>query len=282
MGAEAHGGRRLFPRRIWYSCSRLLPMPPLVSRMSFTSESPVRVLYRDEDLLVMDKPSGLAVHRGWAEDRVTALSLARRITRRRVYPVHRLDRGTSGVLVFALRQAVASALGEELRESRVEKRYLAIVRGRAPERAVVDRPLAAHKGGAELESVTEIRRLRVESLDVDAWRERQAAKPSRWPDGSNVYSLVEAAPRTGRLHQIRRHLKHLRHPVVGDTTHGDGKHNRLFRDAFGMHRLALHAVALRFVHPSTEELLRLAAPWPADLPELFDPGRDYWRGSSAA
>jgi len=237
----------------------------------FDSESPISVIHRDGDLLVIDKPSGLAVHRGWAAERVTALSLARRIAGRRVYPMHRLDRGTSGVLVFALSPEVAGLLGETLREGEVEKRYLAIVRGRAPGQCLVERPLAAERGGKELDAATEVRRLLAQQLDVEAWRERQAAEPERWPEGSNVYSLVEARPRTGRLHQVRRHLKHLRHPIIGDTTYGDGKHNRLFRDVFGMHRLALHASELRLPHPQSGAVLQLSAAWPKDLPACLGP-----------
>jgi tRNA pseudouridine65 synthase len=218
------------------------------------------VLYRDDRLLAVDKPSGLLVHRGWGGDRVTALDLARRIAGRRVYPVHRLDRGTSGVLVFALDPEAARKLGEAFAGERVEtaaggepvarieKVYLALVRGRAPEELVVDHPIPRAEGGPRVPAVTAVLRLGVAE-----------------PEPGRLYSLVEARPATGRLHQVRRHLKHLAHPVIGDVEYGKGEHNRFFREHFGLHRLALHALALALPHPATGERLRLAAPVPADL-----------------
>jgi len=209
------------------------------------------VLYRDDRLLAVDKPSGLLVHRGWGGDRVTALDLARRIAGRRVHPVHRLDRGTSGVLVFALDVEAARRLGEAFaadRAGKVEKSYVALVRGRAPEHAVVDHPIPRSEGGPRVPAVTVVRRLGVAE-----------------PEPGRVYSLVEARPATGRLHQVRRHLKHLAHPVIGDVEYGKGEHNRFFRERFGLHRLALHALALTLPHPATGERLRIAAPVPADL-----------------
>jgi tRNA pseudouridine65 synthase len=221
------------------------------------------VLYRDDRLLAVDKPSGLLVHRGWSGDRVTALDLARRIAGRRVHPVHRLDRGTSGVLVFALDAEAARRLGaafsaggseavaaaERAGETeKVEKVYIALVRGRAPEETVVDHPIPRSEGGPRVPAVTTVRRLGVAE-----------------PEPGRVYSLVEARPATGRLHQVRRHLKHLAHPVIGDVEYGKGEHNRFFRERFGLHRLALHALALVLPHPATGERLRLAAPVPPDL-----------------
>lgn len=218
------------------------------------------VLFRDDRLLAVDKPSGLLVHRGWGGDRVTALDLARRIAGRRVYPVHRLDRGTSGVLVFALDPEAARRLGEAFAGERaetagdgeaiagIEKVYLALVRGRAPEDAVIDHPIPRSAGGPRVPAVTAVRRLGVAE-----------------PEPGRLYSLVEARPASGRLHQVRRHLKHAAHPVIGDVEYGKGEHNRFFRERFGLHRLALHALVLALPHPETGARLRLAAPVPADL-----------------
>lgn len=218
------------------------------------------VLFRDDRLLAVDKPSGLLVHRGWGGDRVTALDLARRIAGRRVYPVHRLDRGTSGVLVFALDPEAARRLGEAFAGeraatvgggepvARIEKVYLALVRGRAPEELVIDHPIPRAEGGPRVPAVTAVRRLGFAE-----------------PEPGRVYSLVEARPATGRLHQVRRHLKHAAHPVIGDVEYGKGEHNRFFRERFGLHRLALHALALALPHPGTGERLRIAAPVPAGL-----------------
>jgi tRNA pseudouridine65 synthase len=203
----------------------------------------VEPLYRDEHLVAVNKPSGLAVHRGWATDRVTALSLARDTSGRHVYPVHRLDRGTSGVLVFAFDGATAALLQERFKERAVLKRYLALTRGITPESGRIDHPVPRSEDGERVPAVTSYRRLGV-ALDR--------------------YSLIEAIPETGRLHQIRRHLKHLHHPLIGDTKYGDGRENRRWRE-LGLTRLALHAAELRFPHPVTSIELAILAPFPDDL-----------------
>ncbi|HVR07537.1 MAG TPA: pseudouridine synthase [Thermoanaerobaculia bacterium] len=201
------------------------------------------VLYQDDDLLAVDKPSGLAVHRGWARDTDVVMTLARAMSRRHVYPVHRLDRGTSGVLVLALTAAAAGVLGDAFEAGRVRKRYLALVRGIAPDAGVIDHPIPRSPGGPRVPAVTRYRRL--------ASFER--------------YSWLEVVPESGRLHQVRRHLKHISLPVIGDVRYGKGEHNRLFRTRFGLYRLALHAAEVRLDHPASGAPLRLAAPLPDDL-----------------
>ncbi len=207
-----------------------------------SSEPPLRVLYQDELLVAVVKPSGLAVHRGWAKEATYALTQTRDLVGRHVHPVHRLDRATSGILVFAFDAEGTRSLQHALsgdQEHRAEKRYLAIVRGHAPEERYID--YAVRKGekrgpdAPRLEAQTSVRRL-------GCWER---------------YSLLEALPHTGRLHQIRRHLHHISHPIIGDTRYGKGEHNRLFRERFGLHRLALHASSLRFRHPTSREWIHL-------------------------
>jgi tRNA pseudouridine65 synthase len=193
--------------------------------------------------VVVNKPSGLAVHRGACEDRVVALTLARDLMGRHVHPVHRLDRATSGALLLAFTPEATRRLQERFEAGEVVKRYIALVRGIPPEHEVINHPVPRAEGGPRVPAVTEIRRL--------ATFER--------------YALVEAVPRTGRLHQIRRHLKHLSHPLIGDVRYGKGEHNRLFRERFGLHRLALHALELGFEHPVEGGWLRVVAPVPEDL-----------------
>jgi tRNA pseudouridine65 synthase len=201
------------------------------------------VLFRDAVLLVVNKPSGLITHRGWANDADNALRRARSLVRQYVYPVHRLDRGTSGVLLFALGREVAGVLGEQLQAGGFRKHYLALVRGVAAERVEVDHALAKAPG-----------------------EERKPAQTSVLRLGTfERYSLVEARPHTGRPHQVRRHLKHLSHPVLGDTRFGSGEHNRACRTRFALHRLALHAAKLSFEHPATGQRIAVRAPLPADL-----------------
>ena len=201
------------------------------------------ILYRDGVLLAVDKPSGLAVHRGAARDRVVALQQVRDQVGRHVHAVHRLDRATSGVLLFALDPGTARRMQERFEAGGVAKRYLALVRGIPPEAGVIDHPIPRDEGGPRVPAVTEFRRLAV----------------------FERYALVEACPLTGRRHQIRRHFKHLSHPLIGDVRYGKGEHNRLFREHFGLHRLALHALELAFGHPETGERLRITAPVPEDL-----------------
>jgi tRNA pseudouridine65 synthase len=215
------------------------------------------VLYRDEALLVVNKPAGLVVHRGWATDRITALDLARSLAGQWVYPAHRLDRGTSGVLVFGLSPSVAQQLERAFAEGRVEKRYLALVRGMAPDEASVDHPIAKDKGKPGLPSLTRVARL--EHFEVEN-------------DETGVtrrYSWVEARPCTGRPHQVRRHLKHITHPIIGDVRYGKAEHNRLFRRRFGIERLVLHAEQLTLPHPSEPRRLRVNACLPDELVGLL-------------
>jgi tRNA pseudouridine65 synthase len=202
----------------------------------------IPILYRSAALVAVDKPSGLAVHRGQSRDPVHALQLVRDAIGAYVYPAHRLDRATSGVLVFALSAGAASALGRDFEVGRVEKLYLALVRGAPPDHIRVDHALSREDGDPQ-DAITEIATL---------------ARYGR-------YALVEARPETGRTHQIRRHLKHLSCPIIGDVRYGSGEHNRLFRERHGLHRLALHAKSLALTDPSSGERVRVEAPVPAVL-----------------
>jgi tRNA pseudouridine65 synthase len=201
------------------------------------------LLHRDEHVAAFAKPSGLLVHRGWADDCTVAVDLAREAIGARVHPLHRLDRATSGVLLFALDPAAAAAMARLFELGEVHKRYLALVRGVPPAEGVVDHPVPKSEGGPRVPAVTAFRTL---------------ATVGRW-------SLVEARPATGRLHQIRRHLKHLGHPLVGDVNYGKGDVNRFFRDAYGLRRLALHAAEVRFRHPILGAEVVVRAPVPDDL-----------------
>jgi tRNA pseudouridine65 synthase len=203
----------------------------------------VEILHCDDALVAVDKPAGLAVHRGWADDDVALLQVVRDAVGAWVYPVHRLDRGASGVLVFARSPAMAAALQTQWTAGTIIKRYLAIVRGAPPDAAVIDQPIPRAEDGPRVPAVTAIRTL------------HRAGR----------YAVVAAAPRTGRLHQIRRHLKHISCPLIGDVRYGKGEHNRLFRDRHDLHRLALHARALALTHPVSGAPLTLVAKIPPDL-----------------
>jgi tRNA pseudouridine65 synthase len=219
----------------------------------------LELLYRDEALVAVNKPSGLLVHRSTlAPDRDTVMRRLRDQLGTRVHPLHRLDRGTSGVLLFALDAGEAAALSALFAGRSIEKRYLLIARGYVPAEGRIDSPLAEEPGMTPVDAVTDFRTLATVELPVPVGRYRTAR-----------YSLVEAAPRTGRMHQIRRHMAHIRHPVVGDAVHGDGKHNRLVRERFGVSRLLLHARSIDFVHPRTGRAISITAPLTDDLAALL-------------
>ncbi len=204
------------------------------------------ILYQDEHLVIVNKPSGLMVHRGPAPDTVVAMTLVRDAIGAYVYPVHRLDRGTSGALVFALSSASARAIQESFAARQVEKWYIALVRGIAPASGVIDHAIQKREGGPRVDAVSEFRRV----FETD---------------NPGHYSVVQVMPRSGRRHQVRRHLKHISHPIIGDVRYGKGPHNRLFRTRFNLHRLALHAQAIRFPHPVTDASVSVSAPLPDDL-----------------
>ncbi|HET9934437.1 MAG TPA: DTW domain-containing protein [Polyangiaceae bacterium] len=195
----------------------------------------LEIVYRDEHLVAVNKPPGVPSHHGWSRDVRPALQRVRDQIGQPVFPVHRLDRATSGVLVFALSSEVARDMQRILVAS--DKRYIALCRGHDSQLTRVDHPLAKAHGAEPREAVTEFRLL-----------------------GSfERYGLYEARPRTGRTHQIRRHLKHVSQPIVGDVRYGKGDHNRLFRERFGFHRLALHCHEIRFDHPRGARSVRLHA-----------------------
>jgi tRNA pseudouridine65 synthase len=208
------------------------------------------VLYRDESVVVVDKPAGLAVHRGWARERDVALTRVADVLGLRPFPVHRLDRGTSGALLFALGREAARALGAAFSAGLVRKRYLALVRGVPDESGVIDHPLRSGEEADDprVPASTEYQRLEV----------------------FGRYSLIEARPLTGRLHQVRRHLKHIACPIIGDVNYGKGEHNRLFRSRLGLHRMFLHAAGLAFPHPASDRVVTVEAPLPPELAAVVD------------
>ncbi|MCA9655912.1 MAG: pseudouridylate synthase [Myxococcales bacterium] len=223
------------------------------------ADAPLTILHEDPWLVAIAKPPGLAVHRSeQVRDRAPALQRLRDQLGRRVYPVHRLDRATSGVLLFALDPHTARRVGEALARRDVDKRYVAVVRGWAPTEAEIDHPLREEPERAPQPAHTSLRRLATVELPIPVGRYPQAR-----------YSLVELVPHTGRLHQLRKHLAHLRHPIVGDVRHGEGRHNRLFREHLGIRRLLLHAWWLALPHPHHDRPLRIRAPLDDELRGLL-------------
>ena len=217
------------------------------------------LLYRDDDIVVVDKPSGLLVHRSPIDRRETrfALQILREQLGQYIYPVHRLDKPTSGVMVFGLHSESASVLAKQFAQHQIRKAYLATVRGYAPASGCIDHPLRAdpdrYAGRAEFgdakPAITHYQCLAQYELD---------ACIEKYPQSR--YSLVLAQPLTGRPHQIRRHMKHIAHPIIGDAKHGRGRHNRYFAEHLACPRLLLHAMALEFSHPASGQRQRFVSP----------------------
>lgn len=239
-------------------------MPQALANEAVTAQpaafAPLTILYQDNYLVVVDKPSGMLVHRSFLDKHETrfVLQSLRDQLGQHVYPVHRLDRPTSGVLVFALSAEIARVLSQQIAAGLWQKGYLAVVRGYLQTAGTLDYPLKeqldkiadkfARADKAAQPAISRYQPLHYVELPFAVSRYATAR-----------YSLVALQPLTGRKHQLRRHLAHLRHPIVGDTSHGDGKHNALFREQFANERLLLCAFTLHLPHPVTGETLKLQA-----------------------
>jgi tRNA pseudouridine65 synthase len=220
-----------------------VPSTPLVTARAGAPA----ILYRDADLVIVDKPSGLAAHRGHSSDHGDyLLTRVRDALGHYVYLAHRLDRGTSGLVALTTAPELVEPLQVAFASGAVDKRYVALVRGQVTGEQLVD--YAIPKSDAHDAPRVPARTL-IRGLGCAEQR----------------YSLVEARPFSGRYHQIRRHMKHLHHPIAGDTTYGDGKVNRAVRERFGLMRLALHAAALSLPHPRTGVRIDVVAPMPDDI-----------------
>jgi tRNA pseudouridine65 synthase len=220
---------------------------------------PLTVLWQDEHMVAVHKPAGWLVHRSGLDAHETrfVMQTLRDQLGRHVYPVHRLDKGTSGVLLMALTPHAARTLSHAFEAQHTHKRYVAMVRGWPAQSCTVDHALKPDDAAADAPAQaarTSFTRLATLQLDVPV---------DRYPH--TRVALVEAIPQTGRRHQIRRHLKHLAHPIIGDATHGKGAHNRWWAQQLGVQRLWLHALALAVPHPQTGEVIELVSPiWYAD------------------
>ncbi len=214
-------------------------------------QAPVPVLYQDDVLAVVDKPAGLTVHSSklTGAEPTFLVDRLRAQLGRQIFLAHRLDRATSGCILVAFDRATAGLLGEQLMSREVDKAYLAVCRGWPADAGfTVDHALDGGPGKPQKKpAVTEFERLATLELPMPT---------GQFPTAR--YALLRARPLTGRFRQIRRHLKHLSHHLIGDTSHGDGRHNRNFR-MLGIHRMLLHASALSFRHPVDGRMLRVEA-----------------------
>jgi len=213
----------------------------------------IDIIYKDDYLVAINKPAKLLVHKTALDrsEKVFAMQLVRDKLNRFVYPLHRLDKPTSGVLLFALNKEVASALSKDFKENRVKKSYIAVVRG----------ILKQKKGKID----SKIKDKDLNKAAKNALTYYKVLCETKLPFSVDVYknapySLLLLHPKTGRRHQLRRHLKRISHPIIGDTKYGKGAHNRFFREQFNCNRLLLHAYKISFIHPITKKQIVIKAP----------------------
>ena len=199
------------------------------------------IIYRDDNLIAVNKPPGLLVHRSSIANDVSvfALQLLRDQIGRPVYPAHRLDSKTSGVLLFSLDKATDSKMQQLFAARQTHKTYLAVLRGYSPEGGEIDYPLKKENGTIQ-DARTRFYTVATSEIALPYGKHQ-----------TSRYSLVKALPETGRMHQLRRHFAHILHPIIGDRPHGCNKQNRLWKQTFNLDTMLLHASDLRFRHPVT-------------------------------
>ena len=241
------------------------------SKTSFGRSKLLSILYQDEYIVVVHKPANMLVHKSMIDRHETEflMKILRDQIGQYVYPVHRLDKPTSGVILFALSSEIARVLAQQFETHTIHKEYHAVVRGFAPDSAFIDYalkekldPIAdkkANKNKEAQEAQTEMLKLAELSIPIPV---------GRYPGAR--FSLVKLLPRTGRKHQLRRHMAHIRHPIIGDTTHGDGKQNRFARDILHFNKLALCATKLSFKHPSSGEAMTCETAFEDDFQSLIE------------
>ncbi|CCH02825.1 pseudouridine synthase [Fibrella aestuarina BUZ 2] len=219
----------------------------------------LNIIFQTDDLVAVNKPHGLLVHRSpiAADANEFAVQTLRDQLGQHVWPAHRLDRKTSGVLLFALTESMNAAMQRQFMNGEVKKTYIAIVRGHTPDDLTIDYPLRREDGVVQ-DAVTHLKTLRHAEVPI----------PFGKHDTSR-YSLVELTPETGRMHQLRKHMAHIFHPIIGDRPHGCNKQNKLFLEKFQMNTMLLHARRLEFTHPETGEALSIVAPLQSEFSRML-------------
>jgi len=219
----------------------------------------LEILYQDDYLVGINKPNGLLVHRSSIATNtdIYALQLLRDQLNKKVFPCHRLDRKTSGVLIFALSKEIQKTMNDAFMNSEISKSYMAIVRGFTEDKGMIDYALTNDKEKIQ-DAVTHYKTLSKSEIPVPLGKFK-----------SSRYSLVEVVPITGRMHQIRKHLAHIFHPIIGDRPHGCNKQNKLFLDKWGMNEMMLHAENIKFVHPITKVAVEIKASLPHEFQRMM-------------
>jgi tRNA pseudouridine65 synthase len=234
---------------------------------SSTGAPELRIYYHDDALVVVNKPAGMLVHRSGIDARETVflMQTLRDQLGQHVYPVHRLDKPTSGLVIFALSSEIARELSLMFERGSVDKSYLAFVRGHTPQSLSIDHPLRDEvdsKGRKTKEGV--VREAATELATLASWTVPEPV--DRYPEAR--YSKVQLKPITGRYRQLRRHMKHISHPILGDVRYGKGTHNRFIEERVGVKRLWLHAHSLTFSHPDTQNMMTIQSKVPDDFSQM--------------
>ncbi len=220
----------------------------------------LEIVYQDKDYVAINKPHGLLVHRSPIAKDATAfaLQMLRDQISQSVYPVHRLDRKTGGVLLFALNEEILKSTQQLFAGQLVQKEYLAIVRGYTDDVVDIDYPLRKENGTLQ-EAYTSFVTLARTELEIPFGRHQ-----------TSRYSLIKVMPKTGRMHQIRKHLSHIRYPIIGDRPHGCNKQNKLFKERWQMDTMLLHARNLSFTHPLSGQSLEIKADIQSEFQRMLD------------
>lgn len=220
----------------------------------------LEIIFQDAYLVVINKPHGLLVHQSpIARDAEEfALQMLRDQIGQNVWPAHRLDRKTGGLLIFSLHKETNGLIQKLFRENLIQKKYLAIVRGHTPDEMEIDYPLKKENGLMQ-EAFTFFKTLQKAEIEI-AFGKYLTSR----------YSLVEAEPQTGRMHQLRKHFAHIHYPIIGDRPHGCNKQNKLFKDTWQMDTMLLHASELEFIHPVSKEKLNLRAPLQTEFKRMME------------
>jgi len=222
----------------------------------------IQIIHQDAYCLVVSKPNNILVHHAHHSrnkaDEASLLQLLEDQLGQRFYPIHRLDRKTSGIILLATKTEYVSRFQELFTSQNIQKTYYGVVRGFSPASKVIDSPVKGRDADAYKEAETHLNTLENITLNI----------PVK-PYDSSRYSLVELSPKTGRLHQLRIHMNKISHPLINDAKYGDKNHDMMYEQEFGWKNLFLHAGSLKFNHPFTEEKLFLKAEFSIDWIELF-------------
>jgi tRNA pseudouridine65 synthase len=221
------------------------------------------IIFEDQFIICVNKPNNMVVHHAYhsrnVADETCLLQLIQAEKGIKVYPIHRLDRKTSGIILLAKETTNVSKFQELFTNNEIEKTYYGVVRGFSPESKIIDSPVKGRDASIHKDALTYLKTLEQIVLEI----------PVK-PYDSSRYSLVELKPKTGRMHQLRVHTSKISHPLIGDIKYGDKNHDLMFEENFGWKNMFLHAGHLKFKHPFSEEVLILKANFPKDWISLFE------------